>query len=204
MKTPKATQSWVTQATHPRTHTVPKCCIWIFSKQLWHVIWQQKLFVLNEWMNEYHSVVLIFSFCYNALASAETYNILAQGEVSNSAVKCDPVILKQCIFHAHQNIFYLYSPSMFGPVFKLRLPISDDTDTVTLGFIGWASVSRTITICVVWSETLWKDKAKASMPLALLWPWFWWGAEKALVGIFVGDEWGLDVFHVWFGKTLFR
>lgn len=67
------------------------------------------------------------------------------------------------IFLLQQKIFY--SPSTLGPDFMLRLPVMADTDTVTLGFIGWASISMTTTIWAVCRETLWKDNA---MDLGLL------------------------------------
>lgn len=109
-----------------------------------------------------------------------------------------------------------YSPSILGPDFMFRLPVMADTITVTLGLIGWASVSMTTTIWAVWRETLWKDSARAltllALPTAVVWPC---GSEregKALCSVFVGEEWGveeadgglLEASHVWFGRTFFR
>lgn len=62
-------------------------------------------------------------------------------------------------------MFVFSLPSILGPDFMHRLPVMADTDSVTLGFIGWASVSMTITIWAVWRKTLWKDN---TMDLELL------------------------------------
>lgn len=127
------------------------------------------------------------------------------------------------IFCKKFKMFVFHSPSILGPDFLFRLPVMADTVTVTLGLIGWASVSMTTTIWAVWRETLWKDSALApgapGAPRALTLltlPRAWWcGSEregKALGSVFAGEEWGveeadgglLEVSHVWFGRILFR
>lgn len=95
----------------------------------------------------------------------------------------------------------------------LRLPVMADTETVTLGFIGWASVSMTTTIWAVCRETLLKDMdlGLLVLPKAEAWRRASERQRKGLGDVFVGEEWGveeadgglLEVYHVWFGSTFF-
>ncbi len=84
-----------------------------------------------------------------------------------------PISVTAAVFHCvtsfgvQSKMFVLYLPSILGPDFMFRLPVMADTITVTLGLIGWASVSMTTTIWAVWRETLWKDSARALTLLAL-------------------------------------
>ena len=74
-------------------------------------------------------------------------------------------------------------PSSLGPVFTFRLPVMADTDTVTLGRAGWASVSMTTIIWVVRRATLWKW-ARAPGPPAL-------SGRTGVMGALPGEEWGV-------------
>lgn len=92
----------------------------------------------------------------------------------------------------------------------------DDNDSVMLGLTGWASVSITTTICVVWRETLWKVSGRAlgllDLPREEAWQCGSVRERLALGKAFVGDDSGVDdadaglleLSHMWLGKTFFR
>jgi len=70
------------------------------------------------------------------------------------------------------------SPSILGPGFMFRLAVMADTDAVTLGFMGWASVSMATTIWPVRRLTLWKGTTGAQrtllgVPVVGAWWWGW-------------------------------
>ena len=91
------------------------------------------------------------------------------------------------------------SPSILEPGFMFRLAVMADTDTVTLGFMAWDSVSMATTIWPVRRDTLWKGTTGArrtllTVPAAEA---CWWWAERAVLGVLegalvllVGDERG--------------
>ena len=87
------------------------------------------------------------------------------------------------------------SPSILGPGFMFRLAVMADTDTVTLGFMGWASVSMATTIWPVRRDILWKGTTGARRTLLAV-PAAgacWRGAPGVLGGTLVllaGDESG--------------
>ena len=64
-----------------------------------------------------------------------------------------------------------------------RLPVMADTDTVTPGLAGWASVSMTTIIWVVRRATLWKW-ARAPRPPAS-------SGRGGVPGALPGEEWGV-------------
>lgn len=101
------------------------------------------------------------------------------------------------------------SPSSLGPVFTFRLPAMADTVAVTLGFMGWASVSMTTTIWAVCRDTLLKDLAFTRAEAC------WWGSEREWWGlgrVLEGEERGVEALddgllvasQLWLGMTFFR
>lgn len=126
--------------------------------------------------------------------------------------------LKALILHNNSNMNPKISrlPSALSPDFTFRFAIMEDKARVMLGLNGWAPVSITITICAVWSETLWKVSGRAPRLPDLsregAWPWGSVRQRLALGKAFVGEDSGvedtdgglLELSSAWFGKTFFR